>query len=80
MWEASEGRLRDTENDFLVLSSKHRKRDRFERWVGDRFLRVYHRLIGWRSKVSRSFYGGYDVLKRVENVHQGRGIWPQGVQ
>ena len=62
MWEASEGRLRDTENDFLVLSSKHRNRDRFERWAGDTFLRVYHRLIGRRFKVSRSLYGCYDAL------------------
>ena len=80
VWEASEGRLRDSENDFLVLSPKHRKRDRFERWAGDTFLRVYHRLIGRRFKVSRGFQGCHDVLKFVENFHQGWGIWPQGVQ
>ena len=52
VWNVSEGRLRDTENDFLVLSSRHSKRDRFERWTGDTFLRVYHRFIGQRFKVS----------------------------
>ena len=58
----SEGRLRDTENDFLVLSSKHSKRDRFERWAGDIFLRVYHRFIGQRFRVSRALRPSREVL------------------
>ena len=62
VWEVSEGRLRDTENDYLVLSPKHRNRDRFERWAGDTFLRVYHRFIGRHFKVSRRIHGSYDVL------------------
>jgi hypothetical protein len=51
VWEKREGRLRDTENDYLVMSSKHRNRDRFERWAGDTLLGLYHRLIGQRFKV-----------------------------
>ena len=62
VWNVSEGRLRDTENDFLVLSSRHSKRDRFERWAGDIFLRVYHRFIGQRFKVSRFLRPSCDVL------------------
>ena len=62
VWKAREGQLRDTENDFLVLSSKHSNRDRFERWTGDTLLQVYHRHIGRRFKVSRTFYACYDML------------------
>ena len=50
---AGDGRTRETETDFLVLSSKHRNRDRFERWTGDTLLGIYHHLISRCSKVSR---------------------------
>ncbi len=51
-WE-TDGRLdRDTEKDFVVLSSKHRQRDRFERWAGDTLLGVFHRLVGKHFSVS----------------------------
>ena len=59
-----EGQLRDTENDFLVLSSRHSNRDRFERWTGDTLLRAYHRLIGQRLKVSRILDPSYHVLTK----------------
>lgn len=62
VWKVAEGRLRDTENDFLVLSPKHRNRDRFERWVGDTLLRVYHRLIGQRFSVSPIPHAFCEVL------------------
>ena len=62
VWKVGEGRLRDTESDFLVLSSRHRNQDRFERWTGETLLRVYHRLIGRRFKVSRILHASYDVL------------------
>ena len=52
IWEKAQGRLRDSETDYLVLSSKHRNKDRFERWVGDTLLGVYHRLIGRHLKVN----------------------------
>ncbi|KAM0803918.1 hypothetical protein BDR22DRAFT_886215 [Usnea florida] len=50
VWKVGEGRFRNTENDFLVLSSKHCNRDLFERWIGDTLLRVYHRFVGERLK------------------------------
>lgn len=50
-WEKSEGRFRDTENDYVVLSSIHQSRDRFERWTGDTLLGIYHRLVGRRTRV-----------------------------
>lgn len=62
VWKVGERRLRDTENDFLILSSKHGNRDRFERWAGDTLLRVYHRLIGRRFKVSRVSNYSYEIL------------------
>ena len=62
VWEVSEGRPGDVENDFLVLSAKHSNRDRFERWIGDTLLRVYHRIIGQRFKVGHIFHTACDVL------------------
>ncbi len=50
-WEVQNRCGRNTEVDFLVLSSKHRERDRFERWAGDKLLSIFHRLIGKRFKV-----------------------------
>ena len=50
-WEKDEGRLRDTEHDYVALSSKHKSRDRFERWTGDALIGFYHRLIGRRFRV-----------------------------
>ncbi|KAK0509175.1 hypothetical protein JMJ35_008546 [Cladonia borealis] len=49
-WEVQNRRDRNTEVDFLVLSSKHRQRDRFERWTGDKLLSIFHRLLGKRFK------------------------------
>lgn len=40
------------ESEYIVLSSKHRNTDRFERWTGDTLLGLYHRLIGRHLKVS----------------------------
>ena len=51
-WEKGKGGLWDTENDYVVMSSKHMRRDRFERWFGDTLLGLYHRLIGRRFTVS----------------------------
>ena len=51
IWEKPQEQLRNSETDYLVLSTKHRNKDRFERWVGDNLLGVYHRLIGRRFKV-----------------------------
>ena len=62
VWEVSEGRLRDTESDFLVLSSKHSKKDRFENWVGTTLLRIYHRLIGKRFKACPSSHAPCAIL------------------
>ena len=62
VWKLGEGRLKDTENDLLVLSSKHSTRDRFECWVGDTLLRVYHRFVGRRFKVSYASPASYDLL------------------
>ena len=50
-WKPGAGGLIDTENDYVVLSSKHKNRDRFERWAGDTLLGIYHRLIGCHFKV-----------------------------
>ena len=45
IWETEGNPDIDAENDFVVLSSKHRDRDHFERWTGDTFLGKYHRFI-----------------------------------
>ena len=62
VWEVSEGGLRNAENDFLAVSSIHSRRDRFERWIGDTVLLVYHRLVGQYFKVSRNIYASGDEL------------------
>lgn len=53
-WDIGNRQSWDSDKDFLALSSKHRQRDRFERWAGDTLLGVYHRLIGRCSNVSSS--------------------------
>ena len=53
-WDIGQG-LRDTEKDYIVLSSNHQKRDRFVRWTGDTLLGLYHRFIGRHIKVNLSF-------------------------
>ena len=52
-WIGDEGSSgdQDSENDYVVLSSKHGNRDRFERWAGDSLLGLYHRLVGRHFKV-----------------------------
>ena len=67
-WEEQEGRLRDTEYDYIVLSSNHRNRDRFEHWAGDTLLRFYHRLIGRRLKVSYTV-GKVSMILILQNKH-----------
>ena len=62
VWDVGEAPLRDTENDFLVLSLKHSNRDRFERWMGETLLQFYHRFIGRRRRVSHMFHTVDDVL------------------
>ena len=50
-WELGQG-LEQIEKDYIVLSSKHQKRDRFVRWTGDTLLGLYHRHIGRHIKVN----------------------------
>ena len=51
-WNAGNGQEKDLDKDLVALSSKHRQRDRFERWAGDTLLGVFHRLVASRSNVS----------------------------
>ena len=53
-WEKGQ-ELRNAKNEYVVLSSKHQNRDRFERWTGDTLLGLYHRVIGRRLKVSAPY-------------------------
>ena len=68
VWNTNHGEDTNAHNDFLVLSSKHGNRDRFERWAGDTFLSLYHRLLGQRLKVSL-------LSTLLVYTHQLRGPW-----
>ncbi|KAM0803376.1 hypothetical protein BDR22DRAFT_886751 [Usnea florida] len=48
-WNADNGQEKDLNKDLVALSSKHRQRDRFERWAGDNLLGAFHRLVASRS-------------------------------
>lgn len=80
VWEEHEGRLRDTENDFVVLSSKHRSRDRFERWAGDTLLGIYHRLLGRHFKVSCMTDKSMGSAEIIETFHKGRRVRPRRIR
>lgn len=49
-WDAVPGNDQNRDRDFVVLSSKHRHRDWFERWIGDSLLKTYHRFFGRHHK------------------------------
>ncbi len=51
-WSISEDQGFHSRNDFVVLSSTHKNRDRFERWTGDTVLGVYHRFVARHFRVS----------------------------
>ena len=49
VWTLYDGEKRSKyEDDFMVLSSRHVEIDRFERWIGDTLLDIYHHCVAKR--------------------------------